>query len=76
MSILVDLNFHFMAPDLTLLSDVSRAVRVNSGFAIEHKKTASQIPAEVKTLMTKRSSTQLILVSLESLDHDQQIIQY
>ena len=70
-------SFNFMAPDPTFLANVSRADQVHSGFAIEHKKTASQILAEVKRLMTKRFSTQVIrlVLTLESLDHYQEIIQ-
>jgi hypothetical protein len=62
MSDLTDLNLEFMAPDSTLFPDVPSDVQVHAGFAVEHKKTASLILAEVKNLMEKHSSTHVILV--------------
>lgn len=62
MSDLTDLNLEPMAPDSTLFPNLPSDVQVHSGFAIEHKKTASLILAEVKDLMEKHSSTHVILV--------------
>ena len=61
---LTDLNIEFMEPDPILFPKVLNGVQVHSGFAIEHKKTASLILAEVKDLMAKHSSTHVILVRL------------
>jgi len=62
LSVLTDLNIEFMKPDPILFPMVPNGVEVHSGFAIEHKKTASLILAEVKDLMAKHSSTHVILV--------------
>jgi hypothetical protein len=59
-----DLKIEFMNLDSILFPNVPDGVQVHSGFAIEHKKTASLILAEVKDLMDKHSSTHVILVRL------------
>jgi hypothetical protein len=64
LAVLTDLHFHFMAPDPVLFPDIPRGIKVHSGFAIEHKKTAYQILTEVERLMDKYSSTHVILVRL------------
>ena len=64
MSVLTDLHFHFMALDPVLFPDLPRGIKVHSGFAIEHMKTANQILTEVGRLMDEYSSTQVILVRL------------
>ena len=64
LAVLTDLHFHFMALDPVLFPDIPRGIKVHSGFAIEHKKTANQILAEVKRLMDEHSSTHVILVRL------------
>jgi hypothetical protein len=51
-----------MELDPTLFPNVPSDVQVHSGFAVEHKKTASQILGEVKDLMAKYSSNHVILV--------------
>ena len=53
-----------MKPDPGLFPKIPNDVVVHSGFAIEHKKTASLILKEVKDLMAKHSSTHVILVRL------------
>jgi hypothetical protein len=62
LSVLRDLDAHFMPLDHALFPDIPSDIRVHSGFAIEHKKTASQILAEVERLMNEYSSTNVILV--------------
>jgi hypothetical protein len=64
LSVLTDLRFHFMALDPVLFPDIPSGIKVHSGFAIEHKKTANQILTEVKRLMDEYSSTHVILVRL------------
>jgi hypothetical protein len=61
---MTDLRFHFMALDPVLFPDIPSGVKVHSGFAIEHMKTASQILTEVERLMDEYSSTHVILVRL------------
>jgi lipase (class 3) len=51
-----------MALDPVLFPDIPRHIKVHSGFAIEHKKTAYQILAEVERLMDEYSSTNVVLV--------------
>jgi hypothetical protein len=53
-----------MALDPVLFPDIPSGIKVHSGFAIEHKKTASQILTEVERLMDEYSSTHVILVRL------------
>jgi hypothetical protein len=64
LAVLTDLHFHFMSLDPVLFPDIPRGIKVHSGFAIEHKKTANQILAEVERLMDEYSSTHVILVRL------------
>jgi len=64
LSVLTDLHFHFMALDPVLFPGVPKGIKVHSGFAIEHKKTANVILAEVERLMDEHSSTHVILVRL------------
>ena len=64
MSVLTDLDVNFMIPDPSLFPNVPNGVQVHSGFAIEHKKTALKILAEVKRLMAEHSATNVILVRL------------
>ena len=64
LSVLTDLEIAFMKPDPGLFPKIPNDVVVHSGFAIEHKKTASLILKEVKDLMAKHSSTHVILVRL------------
>jgi hypothetical protein len=64
LSVLTDLRFHFMALDPVLFPDIPSGIKVHSGFAIEHKKTASRILTEVERLMDEYSSTHVILVRL------------
>ena len=60
---LTDMDFEFMNPDPHLFPNISSTIHVHSGFALEHKKTAGQILAEVKRLMAEHFSTDVILVS-------------
>ncbi|KAH9060447.1 alpha/beta-hydrolase [Lactarius vividus] len=62
LSVLTDMELEFMKPDPDLFPNIPSDIEVHSGFAIEHKKTASQILAEVKRLMVEHSSTNVILV--------------
>jgi len=62
MSVLTDLNLKYMVPDPTLFPNVPSGVQFHSGFALEHRKTAPKILAEVKRLMAEHSSTHVILV--------------
>ena len=62
LSDLTDLDLVYMAPDPVLFPNLPSGVQVHSGFALEQKKTAPQILAEVKRLMVEYSSTQVILV--------------
>ncbi|KAI9465076.1 alpha beta-hydrolase [Lactarius psammicola] len=62
MSVLTDMNFEFMKPDPGLFPDIPSDIQIHSGFALEHKKTAGRILAEVKRLMAEHSSTDVILV--------------
>jgi hypothetical protein len=64
LAVLTDLRFHFMALDPVLFPDIPSGIKVHSGFAIEHKKTANQILTEVERLMDEYSSTHVILVCL------------
>ena len=68
LSVLTDLHFHFMALDPVLFPGVPSGIKVHSGFAVEHKKTANQILAEVKRLMREHTSTNVILVRLNYLN--------
>src|ERR1700691_5562245 len=69
LSVLTDMNFEFMQPDPNLFPNIPSDIQVHSGFAFEHEKTAGQILAEVKRLMTKHSSTEVILVSFFTSCH-------
>ncbi|KAN0118544.1 Alpha/Beta hydrolase fold [Russula decolorans] len=62
LAVLTDLRFHFMALDPVLFPGIPRGIKVHSGFAIEHKKTANQILTEVERLMGEHSSTHVILI--------------
>lgn len=62
LSVLTDMDLEFMKPDPDLFPNIPSDIEVHSGFALEHKKTASQILTEVKRLMAKHSSTDVILV--------------
>jgi hypothetical protein len=62
LAVLTDLHFHYMVLDPVLFPDIPRDIKVHSGFAIEHKKTANQILTEVERLMDEYSSTHVILV--------------
>jgi hypothetical protein len=64
LAVLTDLRFHFKPLDPVLFPDIPRGIKVHSGFAIEHKKTANQIITEVERLMHEYSSTHVILVHL------------
>ena len=64
MSDITDLRTKFMIPDSSLFPNIPNGVQVHSGFAIEHKKTALKILAEVKRLMAEHSVTNVILVRL------------
>ena len=64
MSDVTNLGINFMIPDSALFPNVPNGVQIHSGFAIEHKKTALKILAEVKRLMAKYSVTNVILVRL------------
>lgn len=64
LSVLTDLHFHFIPPDPVLFPGTPRGIKVHSGFAIEHKKTAVRILTEVERLMVEYSSTHVILVRL------------
>jgi len=68
LSVLTDLHFHSVALDPVLFPDIPSGVKVHSGFAIEHKKTANQILAEVERLMDVYSSTHVVLVRLHYCD--------
>ena len=61
------MNFEFMRPDPDLFPNIPSDIR-HSGFALEHKKTAGQILAEVKRLMAQHSSTEVNLVSSFTCD--------
>ena len=65
---LTDMDFEFMNPDPHLFPNISSTIHVHSGFALEHKKTAGQILAEVKRLMAEHLSTDVILVSFVTCD--------
>ncbi|KAF8264764.1 Alpha/Beta hydrolase protein [Lactarius quietus] len=62
LSVLTDMDFEFMKPDTALFPNIPSDIRIHSGFALEHRKTAGQILAEVKSLMVEYSSTDVILV--------------
>jgi len=62
LSVLRDLDFHTMPLDRGLFPDAPSDIRVHSGFAIEHKKTATQILTEVQRLMDAYSSTNVVLI--------------
>ncbi|KAI0301189.1 alpha/beta-hydrolase [Multifurca ochricompacta] len=62
MSVLTDANIAFMEPEPTLFPDLPSGIKVHSGFALEHEKTAQQILAEVRRLMAEHSSTHVILI--------------
>ncbi|KAF8489257.1 Alpha/Beta hydrolase protein [Russula emetica] len=62
LAVLTDLEFHFMALDPVLFPDIPSGIKVHSGFAIEHMKTANQTLTEVERLMDEYSSTQVILI--------------
>jgi hypothetical protein len=64
LAVLTDLHFHFMALDPVLFPGIPSGIKVHSGFAIEHLKTANQILTEVERLMDEYSSTHVILVRL------------
>lgn len=64
LAVLTDLRFHFMTLDPVLFPDIPRGIKVHSGFAVEHKKTANQILTEVERLMDEHSSNHVILVRL------------
>ena len=64
LAVLTDLEFHFLALDPVLFPGIPSGIKVHSGFAIEHKKTANQILTEVERLMDEYSSTHVILVRL------------
>ena len=61
---MTDINVDLMRPDPVLFPNTPSGVKVHSGFAIEHRKTAPQILREVKRLMAEDSSTHVILVGL------------
>ena len=64
LAILTDLRFRFMALDPVLFPGIPKGIKVHSGFAVEHKKTANQILTEVERLMHEYSLTHVILVRL------------
>jgi predicted lipase len=64
LAVLTDIDLAFKHPDPTLFPGLPRNVEVHGGFAVEHKKTASIILAEVKRLMFEHSSTSVVLVHL------------
>src|SRR5258708_3471939 len=53
-----------MRPDPVLFPNTPIGVKVHSGFATEHRKTAPKILREVKRLMAEDSSTHVVLVGL------------
>jgi hypothetical protein len=64
LDILTDLDVHLVAPDRTLFPGIPTTVEVHHGFAEYHMKSANQIIAEVRKLMAKHSSTNVVLVRL------------
>ncbi|KAH9985066.1 alpha/beta-hydrolase [Russula compacta] len=62
LSDLTDIDLVYMEPDPVLFPNLPSGVQVHSGFALEQKKTAPQILAEVKRLLVEYSSTQVILI--------------
>ncbi|TFY66439.1 hypothetical protein EVG20_g4647 [Dentipellis fragilis] len=59
---LTDLDADLQALDSSLFPGVPSGVQVHDGFADEHAKTASQILAEVKKLLSENSATSVTLV--------------
>jgi len=62
LAVLTDLEVRRVDPDPTLFPGLPTDAEVHSGFAIEHKKTARQILAEVEQLMVEYSSMHVVLV--------------
>lgn len=63
MSDLTDINVLTGPLDSTLFPGVPSGVSVHSGFRDEHAKTASQILAEVKSLLAANKANSVTLVS-------------
>ncbi|KAI9508341.1 alpha/beta-hydrolase [Russula earlei] len=62
LAVFTDLEIDFIVPDPDLFLGIPADVKVHSGFAKEHKKSARPILAEVKRLMVAHSSTHVVLV--------------
>lgn len=62
LDILTDLDVDLVSPDPTLFPRIPTPVEVHHGFATYHKKTANLILAEVRKLMAKHSSSNVVLV--------------
>jgi len=60
--VITDIDLELMEPDPALFPNLPSGIEVHSGFAVEHKKTAPQILAEVKKLMAEHSSNHVILI--------------
>jgi len=61
-AVLTDVEIRRTDLEPTLFPGLPTSAEVHRGFAIEHKKTAQQILAEVEQLMAEYSSTHVILV--------------
>ncbi|KAG1820718.1 Alpha/Beta hydrolase protein [Suillus variegatus] len=62
LAVLTDANALVEHLDSTLFPGVDRSVKVHSGFADEHAKTASAILTEVKSLISQYNATSVTLV--------------
>ena len=60
---LTDVDIDFSDLDPSLFPGVFDGVQVHSGFADEHAKTANQVLAEVKKLMSEHNTTKVTPVS-------------
>lgn len=65
LAVLTDANALVEHLDSTLFPGVDRSVKVHSGFADEHAKTASAILTEVKSLISQYNATSVTLVSIK-----------
>jgi hypothetical protein len=62
LAVRTDADLRLIDPHPILFPRIPAAVKIHEGFAAEHEKTANQILAEVRKLMAKHSSTNVILV--------------
>lgn len=63
---LTDVDFFLKGLDTKLFPGVKSSVKAHNGFLEEHEKTASQILAEVKKLISTTGATQVITVSAQN----------